>query len=83
MTTRDSANQVTIEIILNITKIRIKNNTIVVVSDLSNRQKMHGQIRNMRNIRDMKRVRRKSAMSSNTNRGSIGGMNSAMLIRST
>jgi hypothetical protein len=75
-----SANQVTNVMILNIAKIRIKNNMIVMVSDLPSRHKMHGQIRNKRNIRDMKRVRIKSALFSNKKRGSIGGMNNIMLV---
>jgi molybdate-binding protein len=69
MTTRVSANHVTIAMILNITKIRIKNNTTVMVSDMLRRHKLYGQIGNKRNIRDMKRVRRKSAMSSNRKKG--------------
>jgi hypothetical protein len=76
-----SANQVTSATILNIANIRIKNNTIVMVSDLPNRHELHGQIRNKRNIRDMKRVRRKSVLSSYRKRGSIGGMNNAMARR--
>jgi hypothetical protein len=67
--------------ILNIAKIRIKNNTTVMVSDMSSRHKMHDQIRNKRNIMDMKRVRKKSALSSNRKRGSIIGMNNAMSVR--
>jgi hypothetical protein len=78
-----SANQVTNAMILNIAKIRIKNNMIVMVSDLPSRHKMHGQIRNKRNIRDMKRVRIKSALFSNRKRGSIGGMNNIMLVGNT
>jgi hypothetical protein len=50
--------------ILNIANIRIKNNMTVMVSDLPSRHELHGQIRNKRNLRDMKRVRRKSVMSS-------------------
>jgi hypothetical protein len=69
--------------ILNITNNRIKNNTTVMVSDLISRHKLHGQIRNKRNIRDMKRVRGKSAMSNNRKRGSIGSMNNAMVVRMT
>jgi hypothetical protein len=76
-----SANQVTSAMILNIANIRIKNNMTVMVSDLPSRYELHGQIRNKRNIRDMKRVRRKSALSSYRKRGSIGGMNNAMARR--
>jgi hypothetical protein len=54
-----SANQVTSATILNIANIRIKNNTTVMVSDLPSRHELHGQIRNKRNIRDMKRVRKR------------------------
>jgi hypothetical protein len=50
---------------LNITNIRIKNNKIVMVSVLPNRHKLHGQIRNKRNIRDIKRVKGKSVLSCN------------------
>jgi hypothetical protein len=81
--TRASANQVASAMILDITKFRIKNNTTVMISDLPCRHNLHGQIKNKRNIRDMKRVREKSVLSSNRKRGSIDGMNSAMLVRST
>jgi hypothetical protein len=37
-----SANQVTSATIMNIANIRIKNNTIVMVSDLPNKPKLHG-----------------------------------------
>jgi hypothetical protein len=67
--------------ILNIANIRIKNNTTVMVRDLPNRHELHGQIRNKRNIRDIKRVRRKSALSSYKKRGSISSMNNAMARR--
>jgi hypothetical protein len=76
-----SANQVTSATILNIANVRVKNNTTVMVSNLPNRHELHGQIRNKRNIRDMKRVRKKSALSSYRKRGSISGMNNAMAIR--
>jgi hypothetical protein len=81
MPTGVSVNQVTSATILNIANIRIKNNTTVMVSDLPSRHKLHGQIRNKRNIRDIKRVRGKSALSSNRKRGSISGMNNTMAIR--
>jgi hypothetical protein len=80
--TGTGANQVTNAMILNIANIRVKNNMIVMVSDLPSRHELHGQIKNKRNIRDMKRVRRKSALSSYRKRGSIGDMNNAMAIRS-
>jgi hypothetical protein len=76
-----SDNQVTRATILNIANIRIKNNTTVMVSDIPSRHELHGQIRNKRNIKDMKRVRRKSALSSYKKRGSIDGMNNAMVRR--
>jgi hypothetical protein len=78
---RASANQVTSATILNIANIRVKNHMTVVVSDMPKRHELHGQIRNKRNIRDMKRVRRKSALSSYKKRGSISGMNNAMTRR--
>jgi hypothetical protein len=71
MTTGASAIQVTSATILNIANIRVKNHTIVMVSDLLSRHELHGQIRNKRNIGDMKRVRRKSALSSYRKRRSI------------
>jgi hypothetical protein len=77
-----SANQVTSAMILNIANIKIKNNTTVMVSNLPNRQELHGQIRNKRNIRDIKRVKRKSVLSSYKKRGSISSMNNAMARRS-
>jgi hypothetical protein len=49
-----------------------------MVSNLPNKHELHGQIRNKRNTRDMKRVRRKSALSSYRKRGSIDDMNNAM-----
>jgi hypothetical protein len=52
-----------------------------MVSDLPNRHKLHGQIRNKRNISDIKRVRGKSALLSNKKRGFIGSMNNAMAVR--
>jgi hypothetical protein len=67
--------------ILNIANIRIKNNTTIIVSDLPSRHELHGQIGNKRNIIDMKKVRRKSALSSYRKRGFIGGMNNAMVRR--
>jgi phage gp16-like protein len=76
-----SANQVTSATILNIAKIRIKNNTTVLVSDLPSRHKLHDQIRNKRNIRNMKRVRTKGVLPSNRKRGFIGSINSTMLVR--
>jgi hypothetical protein len=81
MTTGASANQVTSAMILNIANIRIKNNMTVMVNDLPNRNELHGQIRNKRNIRNIKRVRRKSVLSSYRKRGSISGMNNAMVRR--
>jgi hypothetical protein len=50
---------VTSATILNIAKIRIKNNKTVMINDLPSRHKLHGQIRSKRNIRDMKRVRKR------------------------
>jgi hypothetical protein len=76
-----SANQVTSAMILNIANIRFMNNTTVMVNDLPSRHELHGQIRNKRNIRDMKRVRRNSALSSYRKRESIIGMNNTMVIR--
>jgi hypothetical protein len=67
--------------ILNIANVRIKNNMTVMVSDLPSRHELYGQIRNKRNIRDMKRLRRKSALPSYRNRGSIDSMNNAMARR--
>jgi hypothetical protein len=67
--------------ILNIANIMIKDNTIVMVSDLPSRYKLHGQIRNKRNIRDIKRVRGNSALSSNRKWGFIDGMNNLMAVR--
>jgi hypothetical protein len=76
-----SANQVTGATILNVANIKIKNNTTVMVSDLPSRHKLHGQIRNKRNIRDIKGVRGKSVLSSNRKRGCIGGMNNTITVR--
>jgi hypothetical protein len=67
--------------ILNVANIRIKNNMTVMVSDLPNRHKLQGPIRNKRNIRDTKGVKGKSALSSNRKRGSINDMNNAMIVR--
>jgi hypothetical protein len=78
-----STNLVTYATILNIGKIRIKNDTTVIVNNLPNRYKLYGQIGNKRNIKNIKIVRTKSAMLSNRKRGSIGKMNSGMAIRKT
>jgi hypothetical protein len=67
--------------ILNIVKIRVKNNTTIMIGNLPSRHKRHGQIGNKRNIMDIKRVRTKHALSSNRKRETIGGMNNAMAIR--
>ena len=40
--------------ILNTTKVRIKNNTTTMISVLAYRNKLHGQIRNIRNIGNIK-----------------------------
>jgi hypothetical protein len=42
--------------ILNIAKIRVKNDTTVIVSNLPSRHKLHDQIGNKRNIRDIKKL---------------------------
>jgi large exoprotein involved in heme utilization and adhesion len=76
MTQGTSANQVTCALILNIAKIKIKNNTTVMVNNLSSRHKLHGQIENKGNIINIKRARTKSALSSNGKRESISNMNS-------
>jgi uncharacterized protein YbcV (DUF1398 family) len=78
-----STNQMTCATILNIAKIRVKNDMTVMVSNLPNIHKLHGQISNKRNIRDIKRVRTKRALSCNRKRGTISGMNSIMAIRRT
>jgi hypothetical protein len=74
---------VTCATILNIGKIRIKNDTTVIVNNLLNGYKLHGQIENKRNIKNMKRVRTKSVMLSNRKRGSISNMNNGLAIRKT
>jgi hypothetical protein len=76
-----SANQVTSAMILDMAKIRITNNTTVMFSDLPNRHKLHGQIGNKKNIKDMKKIRTKSVLSSNKKREIISNMNSTMAIR--
>jgi hypothetical protein len=78
-----STNQMTRATILNIARVRVKNDMIVMVSNLPSRHKLHGQIENKRNITDMKRVRTKHALSSNRKRGIISGMNNVMAIRRT
>jgi hypothetical protein len=74
-TTRASTYHVTHLTILNIVKIRSKNDTIVMVSNLPIKHKLHNQVENKRNIRNMKRVRIKSALTSNSKRGFINNMN--------
>jgi hypothetical protein len=78
---RASTNQMTHATILNIAKIRVKDDTTIMISNLPSRHKLYGQIGNKTNIRDMKRVRTKCALSSNIKRGTIGNINSAMEIR--
>jgi hypothetical protein len=67
--------------ILDMAKIRITNNTTVMFSDLPSRHKLHGQIGNKKNIKDMKKIRTKSVLSSNKKREIISNMNSTMAIR--
>jgi hypothetical protein len=55
----------------------------VMVSNLTSRHKLHGQIGNKRNIRNIKRVKTKSALSSNRKRWSIGSLNSQIAIGRT
>jgi hypothetical protein len=61
-------------------KIRVKNDTTVMISNLPSRHKLHGQIRNKRNIRNRKRVETKSVMSSNRKKWAIDSLNSQMAI---
>jgi hypothetical protein len=49
--------------VLNIAKITIKNDMTVMVYNLPSRHKLHGQVGNKRNIKDIKRVRTKSDVS--------------------
>jgi hypothetical protein len=53
---------VTSSTILNIANIRIKKNTIVMINNLPSRHKLYGQIRNKRNIRDIKKSQRKECL---------------------
>jgi hypothetical protein len=76
MMTRVSTNQVTRGMILNIAKIRMKNDTTIMISNLAYKHKLHGQAGNKRNIRNMKRVRTKSVLPNNIERGCINNMKS-------
>jgi hypothetical protein len=58
MVTRTSTNQVTHVMILDIANIIIKNNMTIMISELTNRHKVHGQVRNKGKNKDMKRVTR-------------------------
>jgi hypothetical protein len=78
---RASTYHVTRLMILNIVKIRIKNDTIVMVSNLPVKHKLHGQVENKRNIINMKRVRAKSALPNNSKRGFIDNVNSEIARR--
>jgi hypothetical protein len=78
-----SPNQMTCVTILTIVKIRVKNDMTVMVTILPSRHELHGEIGNKRNIKDMKRVRTKCALSSNRKRRTISGMNNVMAIRRT
>ena len=53
--TRASTNQETLTEILDMTRVRIKNNMTTIISELASRNKLHGQIRNIRNTRNMKK----------------------------
>jgi hypothetical protein len=55
----------------------------IMVSDLPCKHKLHGQIRNKRNTMYIKRVRTKSALSSNKKRRPIDSLNSEMAIGRT
>jgi hypothetical protein len=52
---RTSTNQETHVTILNIAKIKIKHDSVVVVTKLPNRHKLQDQAENMRNIKNMKK----------------------------
>jgi hypothetical protein len=69
--------------IMKIAKIWVKNDRTVMASNLPSRHKLHGQIGNKRNIKDMKRVKTKCDLPSNRKRGTISAMISAMEIRKT
>jgi hypothetical protein len=56
-------------------KNMIKNDTTVMVSNLSTRHKVHGHVWNKRSTNNIKRVRTKSVLSNNSKRGSIDSMN--------
>jgi hypothetical protein len=61
-TKRSSTNQVTHASILDTTKVRIKNNTKIMISNLAKRHELHGHIQKQKNIRIMKRVKQKGTL---------------------
>jgi hypothetical protein len=55
MAARTSANQKTYAKILDTTRVRIKNNTTTMMSELTSRKKLHSQFRHITNTGNMKR----------------------------
>jgi hypothetical protein len=54
MTRRVDTNPATCTLILDITNVKMKNNTKVITNNLVNRHELHDQIKNKRNIRNKK-----------------------------
>ena len=55
MTARASTNQEIHAEILDTTRVRIKNNTRIIISELASKNKLHGQFRNIKNTGNMKK----------------------------
>jgi hypothetical protein len=61
--------------ILNSTRIRVKNDTTTRISELASRKQVHRKTRNMRKVRNRKRGSRKGASTRNRKRGTIRSEN--------
>jgi hypothetical protein len=75
MAARASSNQGLCAMILNSTRISVKNDATTKVSELTSREHVHLKTRNMRNIRNKKRRSRKSAPTRDMKRGTISREN--------
>jgi hypothetical protein len=72
MEVRANTNQETRAMILNTTRVKIKNNMATVINKLSNEHELYGQIWNIGNDRNTKRRKENN----NRKRGTIGGSDS-------
>ena len=72
---RASTKQIPHAAALDTTRVGLKNNTIVTISDLTSRHKLHSKLGNMRDDKNMQRRSGKDASAYNRKRGIICSLN--------